>query len=240
MRGKGFTLIELLVTISILAILSSIALISFSNIQKNTRDAKRKSDLSTIQAALEQYHADLGYYPSTLPAAGFALSNGSKIYLSKIPGDNDGSNYSYTAKPDSCTTNCTNYCLYATIEISSNQTLAFQCGLTSGNYYSAVFGETLATFSFNFSEEYRSNWYTIDASTTPDMSWDVYGDFASGANSPIILNNANTRWDKYSCGRTLYWRIKPNNIGFTSPIQSTVVCGSTPGSAFAQYQVQAP
>lgn len=134
MRGKGFTLVELLVTISILAILSTIALISYGNVQRNTRDAKRKSDLATIQAALEQYHADQGFYSKSLPAVGSALSNGLKTYLSKIPGENDGSSYSYTAKPDSCTTNCINYCLYATVENDSNKSLTAQCNL-SGSYY---------------------------------------------------------------------------------------------------------
>lgn len=63
---KGFTLIELLVTISILAILMMIVLISYINVMKNGRDAKRKSDLAMIQSALEQYHADQGYYPSNI------------------------------------------------------------------------------------------------------------------------------------------------------------------------------
>lgn len=130
MKGKGFTLVELLVTISILAVLMSIAVISYGNIQKNTRDAKRKSDLATIQAVLEQYHTDSGYYPASLLGAGSALSNGSKIYLSKIPGDNDGSSYSYTAKPNLCnnsTINCTNYCLYAVVENDSNIITTTQC-----------------------------------------------------------------------------------------------------------------
>lgn len=137
LKFRGFTLVELLVTISILAILMTIAMISYSGIQKNARDGKRKSDISIIQSALEQYHADSGYYPASPLSAGSALSNGSKIYLSKIPGDNDGSSYFYTALPNSpaCNTNCTNYCLYATLENSSNQVLTSQCEPPQADQY---------------------------------------------------------------------------------------------------------
>lgn len=65
-NNKGFTLIELLITISILAILMTIAMISYSGIQKGARDAKRKTDISKIQAALELYHTDQGFYPTCI------------------------------------------------------------------------------------------------------------------------------------------------------------------------------
>lgn len=63
---RGFTLVELLVTITILAILATISISIFFNLQKNSRDTKRKSDLATIQSALEQYHADQGFYPNII------------------------------------------------------------------------------------------------------------------------------------------------------------------------------
>ncbi|MDD2823307.1 MAG: prepilin-type N-terminal cleavage/methylation domain-containing protein [Candidatus Daviesbacteria bacterium] len=132
-RSKGFTLIELLVTISILAVLMTIAIISFQNLQKNARDNKRKSDISTIQSALEQYHADQGYYPTTASitfTSSSTISFGSKVYISKMPLPASGT-YSYTASNvtgpsvvscDNTTTRCINYCLYATLENSSNAT----------------------------------------------------------------------------------------------------------------------
>lgn len=103
MRGKGFTLVELLVTISILAILTTIALIYYLGTQSRARDARRKSDLTTIQATLEQYHADQSYYPtySSTPAdseigkvvtgsPGYPLKsppNGTRTYSNKLPLD---------------------------------------------------------------------------------------------------------------------------------------------------------
>lgn len=54
---KGFTLIELLVVISIIGILASLALVSYSGAQKQTRDTQRKSDLAQYRNGLENYAA---------------------------------------------------------------------------------------------------------------------------------------------------------------------------------------
>lgn len=144
MRGKGFTLIELLVTISILSILMTIALISYGSVQKNARDGKRKSDISIIQSALEQYHSDQGFYPTSgevLP--GIAISLGSKTYLNKVPVDpTTGASYSYSPSSASVTprgacdtaTRCINYCLYATLENNSNAVAAPLCDSSNSQY----------------------------------------------------------------------------------------------------------
>ena len=60
----GFTLIELLVVISIIGILASLALASYTGAQKQTRDTQRKSDLNQYRNALENYAAaNNGVYP---------------------------------------------------------------------------------------------------------------------------------------------------------------------------------
>lgn len=62
---KSFTLLEMLVVIGIVAILIGMATVSYSTAQKKARDSKRKSDLKTIQNALEQYYSVCGYqYPT--------------------------------------------------------------------------------------------------------------------------------------------------------------------------------
>lgn len=78
-KSIGFTLIELMVVISILAILVAIGVTSYSTIRKNSRDSIRKSDLHSIQNALEQYYgknetyttistlSDAGYFPKGVP-----------------------------------------------------------------------------------------------------------------------------------------------------------------------------
>lgn len=47
-----------------MSILLSVGIISYNNLQINSRDAKRKTDLAVIQSSLEQYHADQGFYPA--------------------------------------------------------------------------------------------------------------------------------------------------------------------------------
>jgi len=116
-NNKGFTLIELLIVISIIAVLSTIGLVSYSNFLKSSRDAKRQSDLKFIQSALEDYHSDHIYYPFDVQS----LTAGSKTYLNKIPNDpKTPPDYSYEALGTNCTAdtpkNCTKYCLYAQME----------------------------------------------------------------------------------------------------------------------------
>ncbi|MBI2644960.1 prepilin-type N-terminal cleavage/methylation domain-containing protein [Candidatus Uhrbacteria bacterium] len=65
MRHKGFTLVELLVAIGIIGILSSIAVVSVSNVRAKARDAKRIADVKQIQTALESYFNDQNAYPAT-------------------------------------------------------------------------------------------------------------------------------------------------------------------------------
>lgn len=55
-RRAGFTLIELMITISIIAIISAIGLVSYSKAQSLGRDAKRKQDLASLAVALELYY----------------------------------------------------------------------------------------------------------------------------------------------------------------------------------------
>lgn len=64
-RNNGFTLIELLVVVVIIVILTSFLLVALTQIQKNTRDAKRKSDLRVVAAALERFYSDNSHYPKS-------------------------------------------------------------------------------------------------------------------------------------------------------------------------------
>lgn len=91
---KGFTLIELLVTISIIGILIAISLFALQGARGVSRDAKRKSDLEAIRAALELYKSDCHKYPTasslpsplvgTVPPASCSASN---TYMQEVPDD---------------------------------------------------------------------------------------------------------------------------------------------------------
>ncbi|MBI2404700.1 type II secretion system protein [Candidatus Gottesmanbacteria bacterium] len=113
---KGFTLLELLVVIAIIAVLISMATVSYSSAQKKARDSKRKQDVKAVQAALEQYYADNnGNY--------IAGCNPGTTYLpSGMPTDpKTGSAYTATAFGASCATTAT-YCLCAALEGETNTT----------------------------------------------------------------------------------------------------------------------
>jgi len=92
MRKKGFTFIEILVTVTIIAMLIAIAVISYGSIQKRSRDARRKSDIEQLRSALEMYRADFGYYPDG-PSSFTALKSDSDLttalssYTTTIPSD---------------------------------------------------------------------------------------------------------------------------------------------------------
>lgn len=145
---KGFTLIELLVTISIIAILTAIGMVAYSSVIKQGRDSKRQADLRTVQSALEQYHNDNFYYPGSI-GFGSQLNNSAgrwpsipitKVYLNKTSNDPLPLPYpQYTYVPlgtgcsDGSPQKCTSYCLYATLENSSN--FVSSCNDNSkGNY----------------------------------------------------------------------------------------------------------
>lgn len=79
LKQKGFTLIELLVVISIIGVLSTIAMTSLNGARAKTRDSVRKTDIDQVRKALELYYADHGQYPlsggAPSPNTGWTNSN---------------------------------------------------------------------------------------------------------------------------------------------------------------------
>ena len=61
---RGFTIIELVVTISLIAILTGIGVVAASQVQKDSRDAKRQSDIAVIQSELEKFYDKNSEYPA--------------------------------------------------------------------------------------------------------------------------------------------------------------------------------
>ena len=82
---NGFTLLELLVVISIIAILVTVGLTSFSTAQRKGRDAKRKSDVKEVQSALEQYYSVCGFAYPTPTGTFFVSVNCSSPAISIMP-----------------------------------------------------------------------------------------------------------------------------------------------------------
>jgi prepilin-type N-terminal cleavage/methylation domain-containing protein len=90
-NSAGFTLIEVLVTVTIIALLTAISVVSYASVNRSSRDSKRLSDAQQIRAALEAYRADNvnHQYPSTL----IALVGS---YLSSVPQDPKSPTYNYS------------------------------------------------------------------------------------------------------------------------------------------------
>ena len=69
----GFTLIELLVVISIIGILASLAVFSFTSSQKQAKDTQRKSDLRQYSTSLESFaNLNSSLYPSHIATSNAA------------------------------------------------------------------------------------------------------------------------------------------------------------------------
>ncbi len=59
---KGFTLIELLVVISIIGLISTVAVIAFTNVRRKSRNSTRVSNMKQIAAAMELVYAENDAY----------------------------------------------------------------------------------------------------------------------------------------------------------------------------------
>lgn len=83
---KGFTILEILVVISVIAILIGIAIPRFKGMQDEAGIIKAKSELKTIQAAMESYRNQHNTYTSDLTvlegASPKLIENGMKDPLS--------------------------------------------------------------------------------------------------------------------------------------------------------------
>ncbi|MDP2860655.1 MAG: type II secretion system protein [bacterium] len=82
MKKKGFTLVELMVVIAVIGILAGVALVSLNTSRAKARDVQRKTNIASVQRALEMAYADCGFYPyvdgvcagtATMLAAGFPI-----------------------------------------------------------------------------------------------------------------------------------------------------------------------
>jgi len=82
MKDKGFSLIELLIVVTIVGMLTLLALYAFHLQVLKGRDAKRKADLAKLQTTLEDYLNDNDCYPASLECNQDFLP-----YLSAVPCD---------------------------------------------------------------------------------------------------------------------------------------------------------
>ncbi|MBI4458179.1 prepilin-type N-terminal cleavage/methylation domain-containing protein [Candidatus Uhrbacteria bacterium] len=69
---KGFTLVELLVVISIIGVLSTLAIVAFTRARAAAREAKAKGDIKQMALAVGLLFADTGKWPNGCPVESVA------------------------------------------------------------------------------------------------------------------------------------------------------------------------
>lgn len=123
----GFTLIELLVVATIIVVLTTIGLVSYTQALQNGRNAKRKTDLEVLRQALVLYKADNGYYPNT-DTTGLQTALGT-TYVSSFPVDpkaTQSPTFTYTYTPGTCSgsgpVKCQTFTLAAVLEAGGSTT----------------------------------------------------------------------------------------------------------------------
>lgn len=135
--SSGFTLIEVLITLTLIGVMATgiiVALNPLVQLQK-AQDAKRKSDLSQIQKALETYYQDNGRYPLSssdhkikgLDNNAVAWGSSWLPYMSVLPKDPSSSkSYVYFSSSSDRQT----YYIYASLDRGGNDP---QACFASGN-----------------------------------------------------------------------------------------------------------
>ena len=71
-RSQGFTIVELLIVIVVIGILALLVITTYSGIQAKARNAKRQTDVQSLQTQLEAFFSQNGYYPSLTDMNGVA------------------------------------------------------------------------------------------------------------------------------------------------------------------------
>lgn len=137
----GFTLLEILVAAGIILLLTSVGVVTYSNVTRRSRDARRTSDIEQIRQALEMVRADFGFYFTPIQSGVFynvALLGPQMVptYLPAIPTDPRGSSQPYQfAFYNPSNGQYYSYCIAARLESQTTTTSTCSIALPQGYNY---------------------------------------------------------------------------------------------------------
>ena len=152
--NKSFSLIEIMIVISIIALLTTLGLNTYSGFQTKARDTRRKADLNTINQALNAYYAVNGKYPDTTGPFWYYSTSGSTWipqlvtgkFIDAVPQDPinnaagpwelGSNNYSYAYHSTNIIPNNQSYDLVARLEDNTDPD---RCGVKQYKWYDGRF-----------------------------------------------------------------------------------------------------
>ena len=123
-KNKGFTLIESLVVVTMMMVITAVAVTSYATASKKNRDNRRKADLEKIRTALEMFRqSDLGGSYPAASAGAEATGLVSDNYIDAWPSDPKSSTQQYIyTRPTSYT-----YTVSARLEVDTGLPSSGEC-----------------------------------------------------------------------------------------------------------------
>lgn len=137
-NNKSFTLIEILVVTTIIGLLAAAAVVTYSQLTKQSRDAKRKTDIEQIRSALEMYRSNNDAYSAyTGNCASYTALTTPTKYIQSMPTD-PKTDYNYY-----CSISPTDYSIGAYLEgTTSTCSATLSCGTAIDcNYCVGPYGQ---------------------------------------------------------------------------------------------------
>jgi prepilin-type N-terminal cleavage/methylation domain-containing protein len=93
---KGFTLIELVMVLSVMAVITSVALPAFLSMRQEAMYTKAQKEVQFLQAAVENYKNENGQLPDSLQKSVREVKAAIFPQVAKDPWQTDGKNYGYS------------------------------------------------------------------------------------------------------------------------------------------------
>lgn len=134
---KGYTLIEILIVTTIIVLLTAVGAVSYSTFLKQSRDAKRKTDLEQVRAALEMYRSTEDTYPvGSNWGTTLNILTTPVTYIQSLPTDPKSPIYTYYYSGTA-----SDYTIGAYLEIPDTCPVVISCTGANCNYCSGPYGQ---------------------------------------------------------------------------------------------------